>query len=384
MKRPALTFLSSALLLLTACNSTPPSPDLSSAAVQCQQDLAFLPGFLLTNDTGATEHLAQKGQLHFDTAMSTALTQAETIGQLQECHPIIKTYLKAWRKGHLGLSILIEPLPTPEPEPENKPEGKDAAATEFSYSPQLEPLSKETLLLTVPTFNWQYADELKQLLVTESETLKATPNWILDVRRNGGGSDSTYRPLLDLILTDQYIVTGAEFLATPDNAKAQQAICAKMGNDPDCVAFVTPLVEAMAGVEPGSYVLPQGATATSYRTPENPGYSPDRVVVLIDEECGSSCEQFLLAVRQGMNVKLAGRSSYGALDYSNMRAKLLPSGAFELYYATSRSMRLPHQPVDITGIIPDIYLAPAEGEDAARNEVLMMQRWLETGSFERE
>lgn len=378
MKSLSLAALSGAFLLLSACSSTPTSTPTITAAEQCQQDLAFLPEFLLTNDTGAQDHLAQKGQPHFDKAMSEAIAEAGAIKQLQECRPIITSYLKAWRKGHLAVNMLIEPIPVME---EKEPQ---KATQKRNNSPVMEPLSAQTLLLTIPSFDWRHAEDIKHLLTSQSHTLQATPNWIIDVRNNGGGSDSTYRPLLDLILTEQYVATGAEFLATADNLRAQQEICAAMGNNADCIEFVTPLVEAMKQVPPGSYVLPQGARANSFRSPNNPGYSPEKVLILIDNGCGSSCEQFLLAARQGMNVKLAGRSTYGALDYSNMRARRLPSDAFDLYYATSRSMRIPHQPVDITGIIPDIYLAPTEDKDADRNEVLMMQNWLETGSFNKE
>jgi hypothetical protein len=38
-------------------------------------------------------------------------------------------------------------------------------------------------------------------------------------------------------------------------------------------------------------------------------------VVLIDNMCGSSCEQFLLTVRQSFSVKLVGRSNtMGVID----------------------------------------------------------------------
>ncbi|MEC4727529.1 hypothetical protein HWQ46_18455 [Shewanella sp. D64] len=108
---------------------------------------------------------------------------------------------------------------------------------------------------------------------------------------------------------------------------------------------------------------------------------PSRVAILIARSCGSSCEQFLLTARQSFNVKLLGSRTYGSLDYSNLRPHLLPSGNFELSYATSKSLRLPHLPVDIAGVIPDIYLPSIEDEDGERLDVIRVKNWLESGSF---
>lgn len=90
---------------------------------------------------------------------------------------------------------------------------------------------------------------------------------------------------------------------------------------------------------------------------------------MIDHGCGSSCEEFVLAVRQSFKVKLFGQSTYGSLDYSNLRPHALPSGRRRLMYATSRSLRLPTQPVDVSGIAPDQWLPAPVDEPSARAEI---------------
>ncbi|MGI2258847.1 S41 family peptidase [Shewanella sp. GXUN23E] len=364
------------LPMVSACTSQPQTPTINAAS-QCQQDLNFLPDFLLANDTGAPAHLAQKGQAHFDEALQQALSEAASITQLPQCQPIIKEYLKSWREGHLGLTMLIEPQ-------------QDTAAAETSQEPQeqadnlyprLESLSPLTLLLTLPTFDWRYAEAINDLFINEQQLFRETPFWIIDVRQNGGGSDSSYRPVLKHLLSDEYLVTGVEFLVTPDNIDAQRQICRQMNNDAACIEVISPLVEAMTSAPIGSYVSNNNSDVNSVKRTEDAGFGPEKVVILVDKGCGSSCEQFLLAAKQGMNIKLAGRSSYGALDYSNMRGKRLPSGVFELYYATSRSRRLPHLAVDIAGIAPDIFLPPTDSDTWQDDEVLLIQHWLETGEF---
>jgi C-terminal processing protease CtpA/Prc len=106
-----------------------------------------------------------------------------------------------------------------------------------------------------------------------------------------------------------------------------------------------------------------------------------RVAVLMDNGCASSCEEFLLTVRQGFAVKLVGRRSRGSLDYSNLRPYVLPSAERVLRYAISRSLRLPDLPVDLSGVEPDIYLPAPSSAESRADEVLQVRHWLEGGTL---
>lgn len=126
-------------------------------------------------------------------------------------------------------------------------------------------------------------------------------------------------------------------------------------------------------------------SATRYNFEHNPSRdsaAKRKVAVLMGNKCGSSCEQFLLTVRQAFNVKLLGRNSAGALDYSNLRPYPLPSGERDLIYAISRSHRLPFLPVDITGVLPDILLPQPKNERESALEILRVKNWLEGGSLD--
>jgi hypothetical protein len=72
-----------------------------TAAASCQQDLRFLPAFLLANDTGAPDHLNAKGQATLDTALSKALEASKNVKAWHECMSIVREYLRAWCPGHL-------------------------------------------------------------------------------------------------------------------------------------------------------------------------------------------------------------------------------------------------------------------------------------------
>ena len=141
-------------------------------------------------------------------------------------------------------------------------------------------------------------------------------------------------------------------------------------------------VRRMNSVTAGSYVQQEEGPAIDYVHVENvEPRRPARVAVLMDSRCASSCEEFLLTVRQSFAVKLVGRHSRGSLDYSNLRPHVLPSGRRVLRYAISRSERLPDLPVDLSGVEPDIYLPEPANAEARTDEVLRVQHWLEGGSL---
>jgi C-terminal processing protease CtpA/Prc len=207
-------------------------------------------------------------------------------------------------------------------------------------------------------------------------------DWILDVRGNPGGDDSTYYPLLSWLLTEREDVQ-AQWLSTPANIEGREKICAMFEpGDKECESYSASAVNRMRAVATGTYVNQDPGPAIRLLAVENvEPHRPLRVAVLIDRACGSSCEEFLLAVRQGVNVKLVGRATFGSLDYSNLLPHTLPSAERVLWYATSRSCRLPDLPVDLAGIQPDIYLPQPANEQQRKDEVMRVQSWLEGHSL---
>ena len=143
--------------------------------------------------------------------------------------------------------------------------------------------------------------------------------------------------------------------------------------------FMAPVIEARKAAPSGTYVLPAGAPRIEVEAPRRVLASPQRIAVMIDRTCGSSCEEFVLLARQSFKVKKFGRPTAGALDYSNLRPHDLPSGRRRLFYATSRSLRLPSNPIDGFGIGPDQLLPAPENDAAFAAEVDTVRCVLEGG-----
>lgn len=343
------------------------------AARSCVHDLAVLPDFLLANDTGAADNRRHRGESAITSALERATQETALVMSSDDCARVLRRYLAAWREGHLTVESLAN---------ESQSEKAAGPAAQAQESPAgIRWLSSKTVLLTFRTFAPSAQAPIRDLFKIHQKRLSQTPNWIIDVRQNDGGSDSIYNPIVQATIGHPVFSAGAEFLVTPANIEGHLRICELYAPaDTSCPRAIRPLVETMRAAPSGTYVRPPGSSSTFTRiVPDQPKrLRPQRVVVLTDIDCVSSCEQFLLHMRQGWNVKLVGRRTYGALDYSNLRPYSLPSGERVLWYATSRSARLPYLPVDGTGVLPDVLLLPPANEAERAKEVDFVKGLLES------
>lgn len=359
-----------ALILFTACSFGATATEVGD---DCLKDLNYLPDFLLRNDAGAKDRVAQVGGPALDQALETAREEAGNARTERACNAALTGYLGHWRKGH----IAIQPID------EEKGDRSIRMGTPAEdYTPGIQRLSESTVLVKIRSFHPEAGKRLQYALHERREELAQYQNWIVDVRSNHGGSDSAYLPLLPWLLSGEIAEVQLEFLATGDNVESTLKLCELYApGDKHCEEFVKPIVGTMLMVPPGTFVRTADDEVAFIPVPEADHKYPQRVAVLVDEDCVSSCEQFLLTVRQSFRVKLLGRNSRGNLDYSNLRPHMLPSGKRQLLYATSRSYRLPHSPVDAAGVMPDIYLPKPRSKKEWDEEVIRAKNWLEGGSL---
>jgi len=343
----------------------------SSNQEDCQTDLAFMPSFLSNNDTGAPAHLTQQGQAALTQALEQAQRKIDHVISEADCLMVLNQYLNSWRHGHLYAAPLS---PTDQ--------HASAQTKKADDQPHLRWMSRHTLLLTLPSFMPDQKAPLQQLLKRHRLKMARTPNWMLDLRTNVGGSDTTWQDLLTAIAINPIRAFSAEHLATAANIDSNLRICDLIASgNTDCISFVEQTVNRLRQAPTGTYVstLPLNAPNPLMVYPQRSvSRAPNRVAVLIDRQCGSSCEEFVLAARQSYNVKLFGRRTNGSLDYSNLRPHPLPSQKRWVFYATSRSTRLPHLSVDVAGIAPDVLMLPPKDAADYDAEVKSVQQLLES------
>jgi hypothetical protein len=307
MRHACLHKLMVSLLIALAAGSAVAAG--APGAALCRADLEEIAAFVAVNDSGAAEAKAHHGG-----AIDTALEQARTgIARLAgapadvaACDAILTAYLRAWRPGHLSVTQLAAAGGAKRAvEPGN---GADPRL------PRLKILGQDTLLLVVPSFKDPYQAPLAALLEAQRAALETHKYWIIDVRDNGGGADTTYEPLLPWLLDGDYLSHRLEYLVTAANIQAQEDICGQLTDPAACRRQMAPTIQAMKSVRPGSFATRPGERVSVERPARLEPKAPQRVAVLVDRGCGSSCDQFALTVKSGFRVKLAGRPSAGEAE----------------------------------------------------------------------
>lgn len=224
----------------------------------------------------------------------------------------------------------------------------------------IERIDEATLYLRLPSFHASHLDEIRKLIADHAAELARTPQLIIDIRGNGGGSDFTYDPVLPYLYTRPIWRIGVELRVSADNARLRGETARTLESaSPEAAQLLASESQRMQTASQA--FLPREPAVEIVRL-DQVLPNPARIAVLVDR-AGSSAENFIMDARQSRKVVLMGQeNSAGVIDFGEMMGMPAPSARFELHWATTRSLRLPGDPVDPHGIAPDI-LIPADVED---------------------
>lgn len=242
-----------------------------------------------------------------------------------------------------GLSSFRKMFPNP-----NGPE-KEKSSEIISTQTEFRKLSKSTLYFRLPSFNHLVKHVVDSLIELNHDLITETPNLILDVRNNGGGSDVTYGELIQYLYTGKITLINNSIWSSPDNIQKFKNILSDPEYPESGKGYIRGLVKKLES-NPNSFVKKEDNVIRRVRSLSE----PKRVIVLMNKGCGSSCEEFVLAARQSKKVILMGENTAGVLDYANVHTLQLPCSGWTLQYATSRTNRLPEFPIDNIGIEPQV------------------------------
>ncbi|MBV7529434.1 S41 family peptidase [Chitinophaga sp. sic0106] len=234
-----------------------------------------------------------------------------------------------------------------------------AAYTAISAARQREPsfrvLDRDNCVLTMPSFGLAYKPMIDSLIKQNAPILATTRRLIIDLRNNSGGSVLCFENILPYLYTRPVITIGGRVRATAENIRDYYSIT-DYPNIGDSMKAVFRHELATLQLHVGEYFdLWPDDTLTL------PGIRkyPASVAIIINGNCASSAEMFLLKAKQSSKVKLYGAHTMGAVDYTDVLATPMPCSIFVLRYPTSSSNRLPDYPLDNFGIVPDVLI----GED---------------------
>ncbi len=223
-------------------------------------------------------------------------------------------------------------------------------------APFVEKISDSTVLLRIPSFMFGQKKKIDSVLDKNKDLITHMPYLIIDLRNNGGGSDSSYEALIPFLYTNPIRVVGLEFLSTELNNKRMLNFIKNPGFSDEDKKWAKKAFEKLNKhlgefVNLDDDVVSIVTKDTIYPYPKNIG-------ILINKNCGSTTEQFLLAAKQSKKVKLFGTTTSGALDISNLNMTVFPCGEYQLWYGLTKSFRIPGMAIDDKGIQPDFYFDP--------------------------
>ncbi|MBT6049574.1 MAG: hypothetical protein HOI47_05525 [Candidatus Scalindua sp.] len=220
-------------------------------------------------------------------------------------------------------------------------------------NPSFDLTIREIPILKIPSFLSCYKQPLDQLIDKNRLKICDSSILIIDIRGNSGGTDHTYEILCPLLYTHPVDEIGADFLASEGNIEFLINYYEKAGIPEGGREQFESTINLMKS-HPDEFVSIWPDRMITY--PEVYP-KPEKVGILIDGQCGSSTEQFLLFAKESQKVKLFGTPTSGCLDYSNVGPRALPSRHYMLCIPISRSRRLPDNPIDEHGILPDELLS---------------------------
>jgi hypothetical protein len=252
----------------------------------------------------------------------------------------------------MGFITLERTYPDLDPDPTVENYFKAISADD----PYFEKIDAQTTLLRIPRFWGSEKWKIDSVINANRDVILKTPNLIVDLRNNGGGSDGSFQELLPILYTNPIRTVGVELLSTPLNNQRMLDFINKeeYGFDEAGKKWAQQAYDKLSE-RVGEFVSlnPYPVSVTSFDTIYE---YPKNIGIIINENNGSTTEQFLLAAKQSKKVKLFGTTTVGVLDISNMYNVPSPCNEFLLGYSLSKSMRIPEMTIDDKGIQPDYYI----------------------------
>ncbi|WP_196885513.1 S41 family peptidase [Aureivirga sp. CE67] len=261
--------------------------------------------------------------------------------------------INTFGKSRLTIGFVI--LERKFPEIEAEPEVERFLHTMTTKEPYFEKIDNKTVLLRIPSFAIDQKAKIDSLIQANKKLIHKTPNFIIDIRNNGGGGDSSFQELLPIIYTNPIRTVKLELLSTPlNNSRLLDYIENDYGFSEKQKESFQRDYDTLSKhlgefVRFGDEPIVVDTFDKVYKYPENVG-------IIINENVASTSEQFLLAAKQSKKVKLFGTSTLGVLDISNQYNVKSPCEDILLTYSISKSLRIPHMTIDGKGIQPDYYI----------------------------
>ena len=226
---------------------------------------------------------------------------------------------------------------------------------------RFEQLNEDFAYLKIPTFRGTDT-QIEKLIAAHDSLIRNTPNLIIDLRGNGGGQNGWIH-FLPYLYTQPVFQGYAYYKISEDNKKEVNALLDAIANQPlseDMKQYFTEEDIERKKQEfaefkdfEGEFFPISGITLkydSIMRYPEN-------VILIVDEQAGSSTEFFMNLCKQSKKTFTFGRNTFGMMDYQGASSSTaLPYPDYYLYIPISKSDWTDKQPTNDNGFEPDVFI----------------------------
>jgi len=235
------------------------------------------------------------------------------------------------------------------PKTENKKSVESYVSARYKWTQEFRPWNKEVFYIQLQNINAGVKPLIDSLIKKNTRAIQESDKLIIDLRDNEGGDLTVFDLLLPFIITKNAIQYGTKYFCTTANLKNYQTQMAELEGeiDPEYEAFVYEMNK-----NEGKIWKVENDTIQ----PDLNFKKPKQVILLMNEKCKSSTEDFILTVQSGSEAIVAGQKTGGVADFEEVVDVALPCPDLILFHPIGLSNRLPESPLDGKGIEPDILL----------------------------
>jgi len=233
---------------------------------------------------------------------------------------------------------------------EKSPEPVEAyVSARYKWTQEFKPWNKDVFYVQLQNITAGVKPLIDSLLNQNLNQILSCETLILDLRDNDGGDLTAFNSFWPFILSGKTVIYGTTYHCTPFNVKAwcQQILDMQGQIDTGFIAMATEMKE-----HTGSTWKIENDTLE----PELDYKKPERIVLLVNRNCKSSTENFILAAKKSTKVVVAGERTGGVADFEETVDVPLPCPSLILFHPIGVSNRLPDFRLDGIGIEPTIPL----------------------------
>ncbi len=219
----------------------------------------------------------------------------------------------------------------------------------YKWTQEFRNWSKDVFYIQLQNLNAGVKPLIDSLIKENKVKIESAKTLIIDLRDNEGGDLTVFESLYPFILERPAIQFGTNYYCTPSNLKNYQKQLNELEGEIDSEFQM--FAKEMQRFQGQIWKV---SNDTLYPVP---GFKkPEKVILLVNEKCKSSTEDFILTIKSGSNAIIAGTKTGGVADFEEVIEIPLPCEALILFHPIGFSNRLPSFPIDGIGIKPDIKL----------------------------